>query len=346
LFHSNFALRTNFLAMPPALKRSAASHIVDDSGAKRAKKARVEGQYAQFSGRSIPEPKLHRSRTSGTRTLKAISWNVAGLRTFLQKRGADLKSVIKHEKPTVLGFLEHKLQAGKQLDEAVATLKSLLPEYEVHPSAFSCSLAKKGYSGVALIWRKDARPQPLVTKKQLENGSTEGRTLCMEFPTCYLVLTYVPNSGDKLQRLKERINHWDPRLRQYLQRLARHKPVVLLGDLNVAHRDVDIWNLESPHVAKSASTTPEERASFAKLLAAGFVDGFAHVHPNAKGAFTYWSIRAGNRKPNRGLRLDYIVVSEALASGRGRVKLFDAFHLPSYAPAGDHCPVGVSLQIS
>merc|ERR1719450_1749183 len=102
------------------------------------------------------------------------------------------------------------------------------------------------------------------------------------------------NSGEGLVRLKERLEKWDPRLRSYLQGLAKKKPVLLLGDLNVAHRDADIWNLEAPHVPKSSTTTPEERASFGKLLTSGFVDAFAELHPAARGAFTYWSIRAGN----------------------------------------------------
>merc|ERR1712139_738784 len=148
---------------------------------------------------------------------------------------------------------------------------------------------------------------------------------------------------------------WDPALRDYLRELeAKGKPVLLLGDLNVAHRDVDIWNVEAPHVPKSAGTTPEERESFSSLLGAGFVDGFAHMHPEALGAFTYWSIRAGNRPKNRGLRLDYAAVSRSLlpageaaageASGPSLPALVDVYHLPEMS-SGDHCPVGALLTL-
>merc|ERR1712187_874609 len=112
------------------------------------------------------------------------------------------------------------------------------------------------------------------------------------------------------------------------------------------HRDADIWNLEAPHVPKSSTTTPEERASFGRLLEGGFVDGFAQLHPEARGAFTYWSVRAGNRRPNRGLRLDYAVVSDDMVSGRRGPRLLDVVHLASYAPAGDHCPVSATLCVT
>merc|ERR1712032_140779 len=181
---------------------------------------------------------------------------------------------------------------------------------------------------------------------KLEKGADEGRTICVDMPKLFVVVSYVMNSGDGLVRLKKRLGHWDPKMRSYLQSLSKKKPVVLLGDLNVAHRDEDIWNVEAPHVPKSSTTTPEERASFGKLLQAGFVDGFAHMHPDVKGAFTYWSVRAGNRKPNRGLRLDYAIASEGMfKKTKPGAKLADAFHLPAYAPSGDHCPVGAIVRV-
>merc|ERR1711879_1106206 len=112
-------------------------------------------------------------------------------------------------------------------------------------------------------------------------------------------------AGDALKRLDERIERWDVELRDRLTMLASKKAVLLIGDLNVAHLDLDIWNVEAPHIAKSAGTSPQERESFGKLLGAGFVDAFRHLHPDAHGAFTYWSVRAGNRPFNKGLRLDY-----------------------------------------
>lgn len=161
-----------------------------------------------------------------------------------------------------------------------------------------------------------------------------------------MVLAYVPNSGDGLKRLDDRIEKWDADLQALLSATAERKPVMLVGDLNVAHLDADIWNVEAKHVEKSAGTTPQERTSFGKLLDSGFVDGFRHVHPEALGAFTYWSVRAGNKPKNKGLRLDYAVVSKDLiAEGDARPTLVDAFHLPELAPNGDHCPVGATIAL-
>lgn len=319
-------------------KRLAASAAA--SQPKRTKRA--EGLYEKYKGKAIPAAKLPRGRTPAG-ALKAICWNVGGLHALVANhRQLQLQKLVRDEKPELLGFLEHKLQEGEQVQDMVEKLRELLPDYEA--AAFSCSKAKKGYSGVAVLRRKSRLVAGAkVTCPKLEKGPDEGRTVCVELQKCFVVFCYVPNSGDGLVRLKERLGNWDSKLRTFLRGLAKRKPVLLLGDMNVAHLDADIWNLEAPHVPKSAATTPEERASFGKLLEAGFVDGFAHLHPEAMGAFTYWSVRAGNRKPNRGLRLDYAVVTKDLAQGKGKARLADAFHLPAFAPSGDHCPVGATL---
>jgi len=298
---------------------------------------RVEGLYEKYKGKSIPEPKVKRLGAHSSRTFKAVCWNVGGLRALLANRGQQLQKLVKEERPSLLGILEHKLQEGEHVEQVTQTLKVLLPEYD---SFFSCSKVKKGYSGTAVLLRRDVVESGAKVKfVQLERGSDEGRTIVVETAKLFVVICYVMNSGDGLVRLKERLEQWDPKLRAYLVGLSKKKPVLLLGDLNVAHRNVDIWNAEAPHVPKSASTTPEERKSFGKLLGAGFVDGFVRKHYETKGAFTYWSIRAGNRKPNRGLRLDYVVVSTSMVD-----RLIDAFHLPAFAPSGDHCPVGAIIS--
>merc|ERR1712135_222732 len=151
-------------------------------------------------------------------------------------------------------------------------------------------------------------------------------------------------SGDGLKRLDERIDQWDVQLLARIKALTAKKSTLLIGDLNVAHLDEDIWNVEAPHIAKSAGTTPQERSSFAKLLDAGYVDGFRHMNRDVLGAFTYWSVRAGNRPKNRGLRLGYAIVSNDMISkspgAEGAPSLADAFHAADFAPGGDHCPVG------
>lgn len=325
--------------MPGQKRVASPGASLEEKSLKRVKKA--EGLYVQYKGKSIPEPRLPRSKASSAGSFKAVCWNVNGIRALLAKRGKDLKKLVREEKPDLLGFLEHKLQEGQQVEDARERLSELAPEYDL--AMARCSKVKKGYSGVMVLLRRGTTTRGAKAEAvKIEKGADEGRTICIELPKIYVVFCYVPNSGDGLVRLKERVEHWDPKLRKYLQGLAKKKTVMLMGDLNVAHRDLDIWNSEAPHVPKSASTTPEERSSFGKLLDAGFVDGFAQMHPDVKGGFSYWSVRAGNRKPNRGLRLDYAILSKKFAQKKGAVA--DVFHLTGYAPGGDHCPVGATLN--
>lgn len=318
---------------------------------KKARKAKPEGPYTKFKEEgTIPEPSIvRRELPAGAKSLKAISWNLGGLRGWLKSKPDALPELARREKPDVLGILEHKLQeTGAETEAALKALLESLPDYE--SAAVHCSTAKKGYSGTLVLLRKDG-PKPLsVTPLELSSAKDEGRLILIEFEALYMVLAYVPNSGDGLKRLDERIGQWDVQLREKLVELASKKPTVLFGDLNVAHRDEDIWNVEAPHIPKSAGTTDKERQSFASLLSAGFVDGFSQMHPEALGAFTYWSVRAGNRPKNRGLRLDYALASKSLlpepeknSSGEAPA-LVDVFHLPEMS-TGDHCPVGALLSL-
>jgi len=177
----------------------------------------------------------------------------------------------------------------------------------------------------------------------------EGRCLTLELPELFVVTSYVPNAGDGLKRLDLRIGEWEAAMNDYLAALDALKPVVYIGDLNVAHQDRDIWNCGAPHVPKSAGTSPEERAAFPRLLERGFSDSFRHFHPEADGCFTYWSQRANNRPVNKGLRIDYAVVSKRLLPGEAPAsgpKIFDAFHLDRECVGlSDHCAVGVTLAL-
>jgi exodeoxyribonuclease-3/AP endonuclease-1 len=333
-----------------------------DAGASKTKKAKKEGPYTKHKeDAKIPEPHIERrSIPDGATSLKAVAWNIGGLRSFVKNRPDALATLVREERPDILGLIEHKLQEGAaDTESTMEGILEKLPEYET--AALHCSTAKKGYSGTLILKRKDGPKLVSVTPLDLPSAKDEGRLIIVEFEALFLVLAYVPNSGDGLKRLEERIEHWDVQLREKLKTMGETKPTVLLGDLNVAHRDEDIWNVEAPHIPKAAGTTPQERSSFSALLDAGFVDGFSHFHPEALGAFTYWSVRAFNRPKNRGLRLDYAVVSrsllppsapsesketsseEAQSSIRGPA-LVDVFHLPEMC-TGDHCPVGAVLTV-
>eukprot|EP00928_Gymnodinium_smaydae_P047013 TRINITY_DN31355_c0_g1_i1.p1 TRINITY_DN31355_c0_g1~~TRINITY_DN31355_c0_g1_i1.p1 ORF type:complete len:481 (-),score=84.85 TRINITY_DN31355_c0_g1_i1:198-1577(-) len=335
---------------PKGGKRKAASaDVTSEEAAKREKKVKPEGPYSKYKDigdGAIPEPELARIPVAPeSNSMKVVSWNVGGLRAFVKGRLEDLKEVVRRETPDVLGILEHKLQEG-DTETTIATVLEALPDYTA--AAVNCSTAKKGYSGTVVFLRKDSMTPLSVQAYDLPSALDEGRLISVEYEAFVVVLAYVPNSGDGLKRLDQRVEQWDKELLSNLSDLAQKKPVMLIGDLNVAHLDIDIWNVEAPHVPKSASTTPQERESFGRLLDAGFVDGFRHIHPEAQGAFTYWSVRAKNRPQNRGLRLDYVVVSKDMvtkeSANPAAPTLHDVFHLTDLCK-GDHCCVGATLTL-
>jgi exodeoxyribonuclease III len=304
------------------------------------KAAKVMGPYAQFVGKSIPMPALKRCGSLPAGAMTVLCWNVAGLRALLDKRADRLEKLIKTEKPMVLGMLEHKLQE-EHVNAVKEKLQKCAPGYTAH---FTCSTAKKGYSGVCVLCREDAPPEEVAFGLPKGPASavavTEGRVATVEYKHAFVVFVYVPNSGNELERLKFRTDIWDVALKDHVEALKKRKPVILAGDMNAAHLDLDIWNVEANHVPKSAGTTKEERESFAKYLApAGpLTDTLRHKHGEAAGVFSYWSVRAKGRAPNRGLRLDYVLCTDA-----AKEKLADAFVLPNFVPDGDHAPVGATF---
>ena len=198
---------------------------------------------------------------------------------------------------------------------------------------------------------------------------TEGRLITVDFPLFSLTNLYVPNSGQKLERLDYRTKSWDVDLAMYIRTKEKEgrdgngkRPQIWLGDLNVAHRKWDVWNDGAKHLAKQAGTTEEERKSFGRQLdgdvesdrECSYMDAFRHLHPEAKGHYTYWSQRAGNRDTNKGLRLDYFVCSEYLFEDdpndqgsdreRKRVLVRDSYMIPELM-GSDHCPVVLELEI-
>jgi exodeoxyribonuclease III len=306
--------------------------------------AGLQNIYAKFNdaGIAIPRSSVTRSADS-EQNLKFIAWNCASLRTLVSKRSDLLADLWKSERPAVLGLMETKI-SEKEEAAMEAEIRKILNVKKGDVSLFfNHSSEKKGYSGTLLI--VDHRQTGEISELAHSIGHStekEGRVISGFFPDLklHVVLCYSPNSGQKLERLDLRTQgerSFDAKLAQFC--LGKNNPVVLIGDLNVAIDDADIYNVDAAHIAKSAGTTPEERTSFREnFLDNGFIDAFKMKHKDATGSFSYWSVRAGNVSRNRGLRLDYTL----LCNGQEDA-IVDAFILDKYAPQGDHCPVGIAL---
>ena len=221
----------------------------------------------------------------------------------------------------VVCLQETKLQAG-QIDLA-------LEGYETYWNYAD----KKGYSGTAIFTRR--HPLSVTYGLGIDLHDHEGRIITAEYEDFYLVTAYVPNSQDGLRRLDYR-QQWDKDLRAYLKELETRKPVVLCGDLNVAHREIDLKNPKSNR--KNAGFTDEEREGFQQLLDAGFVDTFRHFYPDQTDIYSWWSYRFRAREKNAGWRIDYFVVSEALRP------LLESAAIHTEMFGSDHCPVEVVLR--
>ena len=251
--------------------------------------------------------------------MKLISWNVNGLRAAMGKGFMDTFAQLDAD---AFCLNETKLQPGQiELD---------LPGYQQYWN----SAEKKGYSGVAVF----ARQEPLSVRYGIgvDEFDHEGRVLTLEMPQFYLVSCYTPNSQDGLKRLEYRMR-WEDAFLSYLKSLEREKPVVLCGDLNVAHQEIDIKNPKSNRM--NAGFTDQEREKMTRLLNAGFVDTFRVLHPDETGAYSWWSYRFHARENNAGWRIDYFIVSESL---REHVREA-AIHPEIFG--SDHCPVELVLDI-
>jgi exodeoxyribonuclease-3 len=253
--------------------------------------------------------------------MKLVSWNVNGLRACLKKGFTDS---IQQINPDILCLQETKL--GRDAPPELA-----LPEL---PFRIFHSADKPGYSGTALLSRKEPITVELDFGDKAFRG--EGRVIAAEFDSFFLVNSYVPNSQNELRRLDYRCGSWEPRTRAYLSRLATSKPVFYCGDLNVAHREIDLARPEANR--RNAGFTDEERREMDQLIASGFTDSFRHFHPDEENRYSWWSYRAGARKRNVGWRLDYFLVSE---SGLGRMRSADIFEK---IEGSDHCPVSLELD--
>lgn len=250
--------------------------------------------------------------------MKLMSWNVNGLRACINKGFMDR---FLEADADIFCLQETKLQEGQiSLDHG-----------EAYGQYWNYAV-KKGYSGTAVF----TRIRPLTIRYGLEEDEEpEGRVLTLEFEGFYLVNVYTPNARRDLSRLPFRME-WEDRFRAYLMQLDKHKPVVVCGDMNVAHQEIDIKNAKSNR--GNSGFTDEEREKMTQLLESGFVDSFRLLHPDQPDAYSWWSYMPKVRERNVGWRIDYFLVSQRLA---GKVK--EAFICPEVM-GSDHCPVGLVLE--
>lgn len=252
--------------------------------------------------------------------MKLISWNVNGIRAALGKGFAQF---VEQAQADVICLQETKARPEQVTDLFFAA------GYHT----FWNSAEKPGYSGTLIL----SRQKPLSVVNGIRNAEhdNEGRVITAEYPDFYLVNVYTPNSQRELTRLSYRTERWDPEFRQYLARLDKKKPVMFCGDLNVAHREIDLANPKSN--TRNAGFTAEERGQFELLLEAGFLDSFREFE-KGPGHYTWWSQMPGVRARNVGWRIDYFGVSHRL-----RPALQKAFILP-HVMGSDHCPVGIEVS--
>ena len=250
--------------------------------------------------------------------MKLISWNVNGLRACVKKGFEDF---FKETDADIFCVQETKLQEG-QIDFA--------------PEGYECYwnyAEKKGYSGTAVFTKK--HPLKVWNGIGMEEHDQEGRVITLEFEDFFFVTVYTPNSQSELKRLDYRMK-WEDDFREYLQELDKEKPVIMTGDLNVAHEEIDLKNPKTNK--KNAGFTQEERDKFTELLGAGFVDSFRYLNPELAGAYTWWSYRFKAREKDAGWRIDYFVVSE-----RWKEKIEDAI-IYKTVMGSDHCPIGLQMK--
>ena len=251
--------------------------------------------------------------------MKFISWNVNGLRACMGKGFADAFKALDAD---FFCLQETKMQAG-QLDLS----------FEGYQSYWNYA-EKKGYSGTAIFTRHN--PLNVRYGLGLEEHDTEGRVITLEMPSFFLVTVYTPNSQDGLRRLDYRMQ-WDDAFREYLQKLDAEKPVVVCGDLNVAHQEIDLKNPKTNR--RNAGFTDEERAKFTALLGAGFTDTFRFFNPTLEGAYSWWSYRFRAREKNAGWRIDYFLTSQALEPRLQQAAIHNE------VMGSDHCPVEVCIDL-
>lgn len=249
--------------------------------------------------------------------MKFISWNVNGLRAVM---GKDFMGIFEKLDADFFCLQETKLQAGQ--------IEMELPGYYQYWNYAE----KKGYSGTAVFTKLE--PVQVSYGIGIEEHDHEGRVITLEYPDFYLVNVYTPNSQEELKRLDYRMQ-WEDAFRAYLNRLASGKGVIVCGDMNVAHKEIDLKNPKTNH--NNAGFTDQERGKMSELLESGFVDSYRHFYPDTEGVYSWWSYRFQARVRNTGWRIDYFLVSEQIKERM----LGAAIHTDIYG--SDHCPVELTL---
>lgn len=250
--------------------------------------------------------------------MKLISWNVNGLRACVTKGFLDY---FKEAQADIFCIQESKLQEGQ--------IELELDGYHQYWNYAE----RKGYSGTAVFTKK--KPLSFTYGIGIEEHDKEGRVITLEFDDFYMVTVYTPNSKDQLARLEYRMK-WENDFRDYLKSLEKKKPVIMCGDLNVAHKEIDLKNPKTNR--KNAGFTDEEREKFTELLKEGFIDTYRYFNPDKEGAYSWWSYRFNARKNNAGWRIDYFCVSDCL-----KERLVSA-DIHTEVMGSDHCPVELVIS--
>lgn len=250
--------------------------------------------------------------------MKFISWNVNGLRACVNK---NFRDVFEEMEADFFCVQETKLQEGQ--------IELELPGYFQYWNYAE----KKGYSGTAVFTKH--QPVSVSYGMGIPEHDKEGRVITLEYPDYYLVTVYTPNAQNELKRLPYRMQ-WEDDFRTYVSALAEKKGVVICGDLNVAHQEIDLKNPKTNH--KNAGFSDEERGKMTELLASGFIDSFRYFYPEEEGIYSWWSYRFRAREKNAGWRIDYFLVSDALKDRMQGAKIH------TQIPGSDHCPVELVLE--